>query len=303
VATLYPEVLEWLASGEMTLSGLVALAPHKDDAELVAEARGKSSRDIKKLVAARNPELDWMRVQSRTRPVADGLAKLEMTVPEELLALVEEALDLDSHIDPARDRVALFERALTVYVDKRRKEKLAVTDRPRPAKSEVLAGVPAGARPANTEATARVPASARRETYRVSGGQCEYVSENGRRCTSRAFGQIDHIKPRALGGGHDQLRQLCGPHNRYVAEVALGKSRMDAARKREAAVRDIGSALKNAGFSPKVARESASAAVGALGTGVSLEDLLRDALQRTRSTARESIASYGSSGSAPMQSG
>jgi hypothetical protein len=115
VAALYPEVLEWLANGEMTLSGLVALAPHKDDVELVAEARGKSSRDIKKLVAARNPDPDWMRVQSRTRPVADGLAKLEMTVPEELLALVEEALDLDSHIDPARDRVALLERALSVY--------------------------------------------------------------------------------------------------------------------------------------------------------------------------------------------
>jgi hypothetical protein len=227
-----------------------------------------------------------MRVQSRTRPVADGLAKLEMTVPENLLALMEEALDLDSHIDPARDRVALLERALTVYVEKRRNEKLAVTDRPRPAKKEVPQSV---------------PAQAVREAYRVSGGQCEYVAEDGRRCTSRAFGQIDHIEPRALGGGHDQLRHLCGPHNRYVAEVALGKSRIDAARKREAAVRDIGSALKNAGFSPKVARASASAAVGALGTGVSLEDLLREALQRTRSTAQESIASYDFSASAPKQ--
>jgi hypothetical protein len=62
VAEEHPAVLSWLADGTMTLSGLVALAPHRDDADLVAEARGMSKREIKELVAAAHPDPNWSRM-------------------------------------------------------------------------------------------------------------------------------------------------------------------------------------------------------------------------------------------------
>jgi len=51
-------------------------------------------------------------------------------------------------------------------------------------------------------------------------GQCEFVSKEGKRCSSKHFLEIDHIKPRALGGGDNpmNLRLLCRSHNQLFAK-------------------------------------------------------------------------------------
>ena len=56
-------------------------------------------------------------------------------------------------------------------------------------------------------------------------GQCEFHDEKSqRRCESRYQIEVDHIKPRALGGGHEttNLRALCRAHNQFEAERILG---------------------------------------------------------------------------------
>ena len=204
VASAHPDVLAWLADGEMTLSGLAQLAPHRDDGELVAEARGKSRREIRKLAAARHPDPDWNRIQTRVRPVAEGLGKIEMTVPDELLAQIEEALDLDSHIDPARNVPELLARALATYVTARKRDRFGLTRTPRSAA---------------TRETRRVPAANLREAYTASDGQCQYVSPEGRRCSARAFLEVDHVVPRARGGDHQSIRILCRAHNQRDAAI------------------------------------------------------------------------------------
>jgi len=279
VAMVHPEVLSWLADGTMTLCGLVALAPHRDDAKLVARARGKSKRQIQELVATEHPDPNWNRIQCRVRPVAEGISKIEMTVPNELVAQIEEVLDLDSHIDPSRDVVALLGRAIDTYVTRRKRERFAVTDRPR-----------AGAdRP-----TERVPAAAVRAAYEESGGQCQYVSPDGRRCTARAFLETDHVVPRARGGGHDQIRILCDAHNQRAAELVLGQAHMeaarDSARRRATLARDLGAALVEMGFSSAVAKPAARGAVEHLGPAAELEPLIKEALSRA-SSAHRSTAS------------
>jgi hypothetical protein len=47
----------------------------------------------------------------------------------------------------------------------------------------------------------------------------------GRRCEARAFLELDHITPRALGGSGepDELRVLCRAHNRLYAEQVYGR--------------------------------------------------------------------------------
>ena len=52
------------------------------------------------------------------------------------------------------------------------------------------------------------------------GEPCTFVGVDGRRCTAMHNLQIDHIQPYAHGGMHDpeNLRVLCGAHNRWRAE-------------------------------------------------------------------------------------
>jgi hypothetical protein len=247
----------------MSMSALAVLAPYRDDAELVRMAMGRSRRQVQKLIAARHPDTDWNRVQ-RVRPVTEGRSALELTVPDALVELIEEALDLDSHVDPSRDIAALLERAVSAYVKQRKSAKFAIVDRPRTP---------------NDKDTQTVPAATLRQAYERSGGHCEYVAEDGTRCTCRVFLEADHVEMRALGGGHDRIRILCRNHNQFAAEAALGVDVMDRARRSAALAREVQAALRGLGFSAAEARPAARAAIDTLGPEAALEAVLKQALR------------------------
>ncbi|HVH43874.1 MAG TPA: hypothetical protein VM925_16085 [Labilithrix sp.] len=48
-----------------------------------------------------------------------------------------------------------------------------------------------------------VPRSVRRAVFARDGEQCTFTDDDGRRCPSRAFLELDHVTSRALGGGHE----------------------------------------------------------------------------------------------------
>jgi HNH endonuclease len=54
------------------------------------------------------------------------------------------------------------------------------------------------------------------------------VGPDGRRCEARAFLQLHHQRPWALGGADsvDNLQLLCRAHNRLAAELELGAHRV-----------------------------------------------------------------------------
>ncbi len=60
-------------------------------------------------------------------------------------------------------------------------------------------------------------------------GRCEYRAPDGNRCNSTWSLEIDHIRPFSKGGSSnsDNLRLLCNAHNKYLAQIKLGKSHMD----------------------------------------------------------------------------
>jgi hypothetical protein len=66
--------------------------------------------------------------------------------------------------------------------------------------------------------------------------RCEFVGSDGTRCCERSYLSIDHIVPRALGGGNEEgnLRVFCSSHNQLAAERRFGsefmKGRVEAAR-------------------------------------------------------------------------
>ena len=72
-------------------------------------------------------------------------------------------------------------------------------------------------------------AAVRREVFERDGEQCTSVDELGRRCPARAFLELDHRTPRALGGTGDatNLSVKCRRHNALAAERAFGREHIE----------------------------------------------------------------------------
>ncbi len=60
------------------------------------------------------------------------------------------------------------------------------------------------------------------------GFRCTFVSQDGVKCNATKGLHLNHITPRGLGGSNSfqNLRVLCGTHNRLVAEQVYGKEFM-----------------------------------------------------------------------------
>ena len=120
-----------------------------------------------------------------------------------------------------------------------------------PADVEALLGaeVPAAARTtwpaASTPGTKAsrpgsryVPTELRREVFARDGERCTYVGPDGDRCPARGYLELDHIRPKALGGPETaaNLRVRCRAHNALYAEQVFGRahvaSRMDLRRRK-----------------------------------------------------------------------
>ncbi|MBU8920823.1 MAG: HNH endonuclease [Bacteroidales bacterium] len=80
-----------------------------------------------------------------------------------------------------------------------------------------------------------IPAHLHDEVFIRDGGKCTYIAPDGHRCNSGWNLHIDHIVPFSLGGlnSPDNLRLLCGGHNRIEAERILGIKVMKDFIKRE----------------------------------------------------------------------
>ncbi|HVH45156.1 MAG TPA: HNH endonuclease signature motif containing protein [Labilithrix sp.] len=72
-----------------------------------------------------------------------------------------------------------------------------------------------------------VPRSVRQAVFARDGEQCTFTDDDGRRCPSRAFLELDHVTSRALGGDHEvvNLRVRCrlcrARHNLHYAESLI----------------------------------------------------------------------------------
>lgn len=60
-----------------------------------------------------------------------------------------------------------------------------------------------------------IPAAVRRAVWTRDRGRCAFVGRNGHRCGERAFLELHHVTPFAVGGGSTvaNLRLLCRAHN------------------------------------------------------------------------------------------
>jgi hypothetical protein len=322
LARRFRVVLDALAEGRIHLSALVLLRDHltgDNVDELLEAASGKTKREVQELLAARAPRPD---VPSTILPVGGALPlspciatgpapapttsapalveplapkryKVMFTASAELLQKLELAKELLGHRVPAGDDglPAVVEQALDALTEKLEKAKLGATSHAEPSKP----------RPSANQAY--VSRAVRREVFARDGRQCAFVGPDGERCPSRAFLELDHLRPRGLGGTGSaaNIRILCRAHNRHAAEQVFGRDLVEAriaenraqARAREPrlapapVVQELASsprlqveqALRSLGFRAGEASR-ALAAMAPSSWSRPLPDLLRDALRQ-----------------------
>ena len=160
-------------------------------------------------------------------PIAPERFELHATFSQTAHDKLEYARDLMSHRVAARDPVTVIELGLDALIEKLEKQRFAAAANPRPGR---------GSRDVRY-----IPAHVKRAVWKRDRGRCTFVGDSGHCCGSRRFVQFDHQVPRARGGPStvENVRLLCGPHNRLEAERIFGAGFMSEKRERSRSPRAV----------------------------------------------------------------
>jgi 5-methylcytosine-specific restriction endonuclease McrA len=122
---------------------------------------------------------------------------------------------------PDGDPGTIFERALALLLEDVVRKKLAATPRPRDVRPDE-----ARQAPSMRKRSRHIPARVRRAVWRRDGERCAFVASNGQRCTERAFLELHHREPYAVGGEATvaNISLRCRAHNTYEAVKAPGSA-------------------------------------------------------------------------------
>jgi hypothetical protein len=160
------------------------------------------------------------------RPIIQATApqryRVQFTVGEETHDKLRRVQTLLRREIPDGDPAAIFDRALTLLIEKVEREKLGAAERPRPHGSirrETDSEGRKGTRPSR-----HVPSEVKRVVSRRDGGQCAFVSPEGHRCTERTYLEFHHVQAYAQQGPAtvDNIALRCRRHNQYEAEIVFG---------------------------------------------------------------------------------
>ena len=225
------------------MCAVAALEPHltiENHRELLDRVQDLSSRDLDAFLATLSPRVERREAIKPLgpRPVATRPAppphpfSSSPTVPADYApagppeaSRVEFVFTVDEDLArEAEDARALLRNKYPFcrLEDVFREAVSALLDRLDPSRRETRPGRPL--RPGAAERR-RVPASVRAIVWKRDGGRCVFTGEDGRRCRSRAFLQIDHVRPFAMGGPSDDpsnLRLLCRSHNIHMSRRVFG---------------------------------------------------------------------------------
>ena len=260
-ARSYPLILELFEQGAVTLTAVRLLAPHltvENHVAVLGSATHKSKREIEELVCALKPRPDAPIVVRRlptpravvvpplaavpsapsaTRigattptavecrreslpvpqpspgsiaPLAPERYRIQLTVSRETHDKFRRAQALLRHAVPSGDAAEIFNRAVTLLVDQLERQRFAQTERARATKPS-----PGPSR--------HIPAAVRRAVWRRDGGCCAFVGTEGR-CGERAFLELHHVEPWAVGGAatEENIELRCRAHNAYEARLFFG---------------------------------------------------------------------------------
>ncbi|HEU0109064.1 MAG TPA: HNH endonuclease signature motif containing protein [Vicinamibacteria bacterium] len=148
--------------------------------------------------------------------------RVQFTIGKESHDKLRRVQDLLRREIPDGDPAAIFDRAVTLLLEKVEKAKLGAAAKPR-ARRPIRPGTDRELRTPIVPSR-DVPREVQRGVWRRDGGQCGFVAPDGHRCTERTFLELHHIRPYALGGlaTVENISLRCRRHNQYEAERVFG---------------------------------------------------------------------------------
>lgn len=143
-------------------------------------------------------------------PLASERYKIQFTVGRATRDKFRRAQDLLRHSVPNGDPAEIFDRALTILVEKLERAKFAAASRPRQASPTPMR-------------SRHIPAAVKRAVAQRDAGQCAFVGPAGR-CVERGALEFHHLVPYAEGGNAtaENIQLRCRAHNQYEAEQWFG---------------------------------------------------------------------------------
>jgi hypothetical protein len=218
---------------------------------VVAEASGQSKREVEKLVARLEPKPDVPTTVRKLpagrsavipeqrgpegpllappgaapaapapidkRPIVAPLAperyRVQFTIGEETEKKLRRLQALLKREIPNGDPGVIFDRALSMLLEKVENRKNGLTARPRVARE-------------SAHGSRNMPAETRRAVMRRDGGQCAFLAPDGRRCTSRVFMEYHHATVPYGQGGQATVENIalhCRAHNAHEARRVFGQ--------------------------------------------------------------------------------
>jgi hypothetical protein len=242
-----PELKEDLESGKLNLTSLSQAKKFfvteekysgeklssEEKAEILEKMEGKSTREC---------ELELIRMSSapiqishpeKERVINDEFTEWKLVLGSELLEKLNRVQALRSHAQPSMSRVELLEYMADEVLKRldpieKEKEKQKQREAKTQTAPETKPDSSISSTPDVTQSQFKrtvIPAKTRRLVWMKAGGKCQFVDfETGKRCGSRYFLEIDHVKAVALGGSNDpeNLRLFCRGHNAREAVKIFG---------------------------------------------------------------------------------
>jgi hypothetical protein len=183
--------------------------------ETPAEATPSVSPSPLPLPPLRRPEVE---------PLSAEAYRVEFTADRALKAKLEKAEELMRHSVGPGNLVAVIDRALDLLIEEVTKERFGVGRKPRSTAAEAEE---------REVVTRHIPDAIKREVYERDGGQCTFVSDEGRRCEERGGLEFEHPEGFARTGQHSVagLTLHCRTHNQHSADVLYGRDFMQSRRR------------------------------------------------------------------------
>ena len=167
--------------------------------------------------------LEAPRRRASSAPLSPGRYKVEFTAGQAVHDKLEQLKNLLRHQVPDGDLALILEQAVDLLLDKTMKQRFAQIRAPKKPRSIKRA---VHRRRVNSR---YIPRAVVREVHARDGGQCTFVSADGKRCSERGFLEFHHHDvPYAKGGDAtaDNLRLTCRSHNALLAERDFGREFM-----------------------------------------------------------------------------
>jgi hypothetical protein len=179
-----------------------AVAPAAPTTTLAAQAVSASEASVATPPnhACRAPfALEAPRARASSTPLSPSRYKLELTAGQALHDKLQQLTNLLRHQVPDGDLAIIVERAVDLLLDKTVKQRFAQTPAPRK---------PRAIKRSRKPNSRYIPRVVIREVHQRAGGQCTFVSPDGKRCCERGFLEFHHtsrtaeaVRPRQKTSG------------------------------------------------------------------------------------------------------